>query len=110
VNSLHYGLKALNYGWINSIQLNSILRLIKIILKKKYKIKINSSLIFPITKKPLETRMGSGKAERKFWKCPIIKGMIIFEFGQISLDKIKYINKIIKNRLCFLVKIVKIVY
>jgi len=42
------------------------LRLIKIILKKKIKIKVNCSLIIPITKKPLETRMGSGKAERKF--------------------------------------------
>jgi len=40
--------------------------LIRILLKKKIKVKVNSALIVPITKKPLETRMGSGKGERKF--------------------------------------------
>jgi ribosomal protein L16/L10AE len=40
--------------------------MIKIVFKKKFKMKLNCSLIIPVTKKPLETRMGSGKAERKF--------------------------------------------
>jgi ribosomal protein L16/L10AE len=40
--------------------------MLKILLKKKLRIKLNCSLLIPITKKPLETRMGSGKGERKF--------------------------------------------
>jgi len=51
---------------LDSKQLNSILRLIKVILKKDHELRLNCSLIIPITKKPLETRMGSGKGERKF--------------------------------------------
>jgi large subunit ribosomal protein L16 len=72
--------------------------------------KLNCSLIIPVTKKPLETRMGSGKAERKFWKSPIFKGMIIIEFGRITSDQAKYIFKLIKNRLTFSIKIIRIIY
>lgn len=110
LNQYKYGFKAIEYGWINSIQLNSLLRMIKIKLKKKYKLKLNTSLIIPITKKPLETRMGSGKGERKFWQCPVFKGMIIMEFNKISLIKAKALLKLIKNRLKFSIKLIKIIY
>lgn len=110
VNNYKYGLKAIEFGWIDSIQLNSIIRLIKIYFKKKFLLKLNCSLIIPITKKPLETRMGSGKGERKFWKCPVNVGMILLEFSQITKDQLNFIFKVIKNRLSFLIKIVKIIY
>lgn len=104
INIYKYGIKAIENGWLTSEQIKSILRLIRILLKKKIKIKINTALIIPITKKPLETRMGSGKGERKYWKCPITKGMILLEFGNISKDNMYYLYKIISNRLPFLIK------
>ena len=110
LNIYKFGFKAVEYGWLNNVQITSIMRLLKIIIKKKFKIKLNCSLIIPITLKPLETRMGSGKGERKLWKCPIKKGMIIFEFFYLNEDEIDYIFKIIKNRLPFLIKKVKILY
>jgi len=64
VNFLEYGLKVLENGKITMKHLNSINRLLKKIFKKVIKIKYNVSLITPVTKKPLETRMGKGKAER----------------------------------------------
>lgn len=110
LNNFKFGFKAIEYGWLDSKQLNSIIRLIKIEFKKKYLLKLNCSLIIPITKKPLEMRMGKGKGDRKFWKCPVTKGMVILEFGDISEDQVSYIFKIIKNRLPFLIKLVKIIF
>lgn len=104
------GLKALECGWVDSVQLNSILRMLKIFLDKKVKIKMNCSLVIPITKKPLEMRMGSGKAERKFWKCSVNKGMILLELDNIYDDYGKKILKIISHRLSFKTSIIKIIY
>jgi len=110
LNNYYYGIKALESGWITNKQLGSILRLIKIFLKRKIKLKLNISFITPYTKKPLETRMGSGKAERKYWRCPIKKGMILFEFGELTIDEMNHIFLMISNRLTFLIKLVKIFY
>jgi large subunit ribosomal protein L16 len=110
LNSYYYGIKAIENGWITNKQMSSILRLIKIFLKRKIKLKINASFISAYTKKPLETRMGSGKAERRFWRCPIKKGMILFEFGELSFDEINYIFFMISNRLTFLIKLIKTIY
>lgn len=110
MNIYKFGLKAIESGWLDSIQINSLLRMIRIIASKKIIYKFNCSLIIPITKKPLEVRMGSGKAERKFWKCPVNKGMILIELGNISFQEAKYILKVIKHRLPFLTKMVKIIY
>lgn len=110
LNLYKYGIKALEIGWITSNQINSILRLIRIFLKRKIKLKLNISFIVPFTKKPLESRMGSGKAERKYWKCPIKKGMVLFEFDDLSIDEMNYIYIMIANRLSFLIKLIKLVY
>jgi large subunit ribosomal protein L16 len=64
VNFLEYGLKVLENGKITMKHLNSINRLLKKLFKKTISIKYNVSLITPVTKKPLEVRMGKGKAER----------------------------------------------
>jgi ribosomal protein L16/L10AE len=54
--------------------------------------------------------MGSGKGERKFWKCPVTTGMILFELGDVSYDQAVYVLNVISRRLPFSTKIVKIVY
>jgi len=64
VNFFEYGLKALENGKITIKHLNSITRLLKKLFKKNILVKYNISLLTPITKKPLETRMGKGKGER----------------------------------------------
>jgi large subunit ribosomal protein L16 len=64
VSFFEYGLKVLENGKINLKHLNSITRLLKKLFKKNIAIKYNISLITPVTKKPLETRMGKGKGER----------------------------------------------
>lgn len=97
-------------GKITIKHLNSISRLLKRLYKKNIYIKYNVALIIPVTKKPLETRMGKGKAERKYWECPLKKGMIFLEISNLSKINLKIGLKLVADRLPVLSKIVKIIY
>jgi len=110
VNFFEYGLKALENGKITIKHLNSITRLLKKLFKKNIAIKYNISLLTPVTKKPLETRMGKGKGERDHWECSLKKGCIIIEVGNLNIDDLKYGLKLVSERLPILTKIVKITY
>lgn len=110
VNFFEYGLKALENGKITVKHLNSITRLLKKLFKKNIFIKYNISLITPVTKKPLETRMGKGKGERSYWECSLKKGTIILEIGNLNFDDLKYGLILVSDRLPILTKIVKITY
>jgi len=110
VNFLEYGLKALENGKISMKHLNSINRLLKKLFKKNIYIKYNVSLLTPVTKKPLETRMGKGKAERSYWECQMRKGVVVVEFGNLDNDKLVYALGLVSQRLPVLTKTVKAVY
>ena len=104
-----YGIKAMDNGKLTIKHINALSRLLKRLFKKDVKIKFNISLIIPVTKKPLEARLGGGKAARSHWECPVKKGMIILEIstyldyyylhkGLISvLHKLPFSSKIVKN-------------
>lgn len=110
INFFEYGLKVLENSKVTMKHLNSISRLLKRLYKKDIYVKYNISLITPVTKKPLETRMGKGKGERSHWECSIKKGSIFLEIGNISYDNLSYGLKLVSDRLPFKTKIVKILY
>lgn len=56
-----YGIKALENGKLRLNHLNSFVRLIKRMFKKELSLRLNVSLITPVTKKPREVRMGKVK-------------------------------------------------
>jgi len=110
VTFFEYGLKALENGKVTAKHLNSINRVLRKLFKKTIYIKYNVSLRMPVTKKPLETRMGKGKAERSHWECPFTKGLVIVELGNVSIDKLAYALDLVSQRLPVLTKVVKVVY
>lgn len=110
VNFFEYGLKVLENCKITIKHLNAISRLLKKLFKKDIAIKYNVSLITPVTKKPLEIRMGKGKGERNHWECSLKKGNIIIEIGNLNLNELKYGLKLVSDKLPVLTKIVKIIY
>lgn len=110
VSFFEYGLKALENGKITVKHLNSITRLLKKLFKKNIFIKYNISLLMPVTKKPLETRMGKGKGERSHWECALRKGTIVIEIGNLNYDDLYYGLNLVADRLPVLTKIVKITY
>jgi len=79
-----YGLQALEAGWITARQIEAARRTITHHLKRGGKVWIR---IFPdhsVTKKPAETRMGSGKGAPDHWVAVVKPGRILFEVAGVA--------------------------
>lgn len=75
----HYGLKALEPGWITSRQIEAVRVAIARKVRKHGKMWIRIFPDKPITKKPAETRMGKGKGVPEYWVAVVKPGRILFE-------------------------------
>jgi large subunit ribosomal protein L16 len=78
-----YGLMATSPGWITARQIESARIAITRAVKRGGKVRIT---IFPdrsITRKPLETRMGSGKGSPDHWVAPVKPGRVMFELSGV---------------------------
>ena len=89
-----YGLKALDYARLTSKQIETVYMAINRMLNKQGRVYIN---IFPdisVTSKNIDSRMGKGKGDIKFWICPIRPGKILFEisdvYENIAYDALTY--------------------
>jgi large subunit ribosomal protein L16 len=79
-----YGLMATSPGWITARQIESARIAITRAIKRGGKVRIT---IFPdrsITRKPLETRMGSGKGAPDHWVAPVKPGRVMFELSGVD--------------------------
>lgn len=81
-----YGLQVLEPGWITARQLEAGRVAIVRYLKKGARIWIRVFPDKPVTKKPLETRMGKGKGNVEFWVAPVKKGRIIYEIEGVKRE------------------------
>lgn len=79
-----YGLQALDRAWIKSNQIEACRVSINRNLKRKGKVWIRIFPDKPVSKKPLETRMGKGKGVPEFWVAVVKNGRILFEVGGVS--------------------------
>ncbi len=82
-----YGLKALEGAWITNRQIEAARIAINRYLKREGKLWIRIFPDKPVTKKPLETRMGSGKGSPEFWVAVSKRGKIMFEVGGVSKER-----------------------
>ena len=81
-----YGLQALEAGWITSNQIEAARIAMTRFIKRGGKVWIKIFPDKPITKKPAETRMGSGKGSLEYWVAVVKPGRILFEMEGISED------------------------
>lgn len=81
-----FGLKALDCGWITSRQIEACRVAITRTMKRDGKVWIRIFPDKPVTKKPLETRMGKGKGAPEFWVAVVKPGRIMFEVSGVSKD------------------------
>lgn len=79
-----YGLKALEPGWITQRQIEAARVALTRMMKREGKVWIRIFPDKPVTKKPAETRMGSGKGVPEYWVAVVKPGTIMFELGGIS--------------------------
>jgi large subunit ribosomal protein L16 len=76
-----FGLQAQECGWITSRQIEASRRAMTRYVKRGGKIWIRIFPDKPVTMRPAETRMGSGKGNPEFWVAVIKPGRILFEMG-----------------------------
>ncbi len=86
VNFGEYGLQALEPGWITSRQIESSRVAITRAVKRGGKVWINIFPDKPVTQKPAETRMGSGKGNPEFWVAVVKPGRVMFELAGVAED------------------------
>jgi len=102
-----YGLKALDAGWITNRQIEAARIAMTRKIKRGGKVWIN---VFPdksVTKKPAETRMGSGKGSPEGWVCVIKPGRVMFELAGVSEPLAKEALRLAGQKLSVKTKVVK---
>ena len=78
-----FGLKAQACAWITARQLEAARRAITHYLKRGGKMWIRVFPDKPVSKKPLETRMGGGKGNPEFWVAVVKPGRVLFEVAGV---------------------------
>ncbi|MGN0963525.1 MAG: 50S ribosomal protein L16 [Clostridia bacterium] len=79
-----FGLQATECGWITSRQIEAARIAMTRYMKRGGKVWIKIFPHKPITEKPAETRMGSGKGSPEYWVAVVKPGRVMFEVGGIS--------------------------
>jgi large subunit ribosomal protein L16 len=76
-----YGIQALEPGWLTARQIEAARIAMTRAIKRGGKVWINVFPDKPVTKKPAETRMGSGKGNPEFWVAVVKPGRVLFELS-----------------------------
>ena len=76
-----YGIQALEPGWITARQIEAARIAMTRAIKRGGKVWINVFPDKPVTKKPAETRMGSGKGNPELWVAVVRPGRVLFELS-----------------------------
>ena len=84
-----YGLKALEPAWITNRQIEAARVAMTRYMKRGGKVWINIFPDKPVTQKPAETRMGSGKGNPEKWVAVVKPGRIMFEVAGVSEEVAK---------------------
>ncbi len=78
-----FGLKATTYGRLTARQIEAARRAMTRHVKRQGKIWIRVFPDKPITKKPLEVRMGKGKGNVEYWVMPVQPGRVLYEMDGV---------------------------
>ena len=94
-----YGLQALDRCWLTDRQIEAGRVAILRFVKRTGKLWIRVFPDKPLTKKPLETRMGKGKGNPEFWVAVIKPGRIMFELEGITEEVAKEAFRLASHKL-----------
>ncbi len=81
-----YGLQALEAHWVSARQIEAGRIAAQHFLRRQGKVYIRIFPDKPVSKKPLETRMGKGKAETSFWAARVKPGTMLYEIAGVPQD------------------------
>ena len=94
-----YGLQALEAGWIKSNQIEAARIAMTRFIKRGGNVWIKIFPDKPITKKPAETRMGSGKGSLEYWVAVVKPGRVMFEIAGVPEETAREALRLAMNKL-----------
>ena len=107
LNFGEYGIQALEPGWITARQIEAARVAMTRSIKRGGKVWINVFPDKPVTQKPAETRMGSGKGNPEYWVAVVKPGTIIYEIGGVDEAKAKVAFNRIAHKMPVKVRMVR---
>lgn len=102
-----YGLQALERGWLHAKQIEAARVAIMRHMKRRGKMWIRVFPDKPVTKKPLEVRMGGGKGPVDSWVAVIRPGRVLFEVEGVAEEVAKEALRLAANKLPIKTKFVR---
>ena len=102
-----FGLQALEPAWITSNQIEAARIAMTRYVKRGGKVWIKIFPDKPITEKPAETRMGSGKGSPEYWVAVVKPGRVMFEMDGVTEEQAKEAMRLAANKLPIKCKFVK---
>ena len=102
-----YGLVATQPGWITSNQIEAARQAMTRHTKRGGQVWIKIFPDKPVTAKPAETRMGSGKGAPEYWVCVIKPGRVLFEMKGIPEDVAREALRLAAHKLPIKTKYIK---
>lgn len=103
-----YGLQAVEPGWVTSKQIEAARIALTRYIKRGGKVWINIFPHKPVTKKPAETRMGSGKGVPEHWVAVVKPGKIVFELAGVSDEIAQEAMRLASHKLAIKTKFIKV--
>ena len=101
-----YGLVALEPAWITARQIEASRRVMSRYVRRGAQIWIRIFPDKPVTRKPAETRMGSGKGNPEYWVCVVKPGRVLFEMGGVPEATAREAMRLAAHKLPIKVKFV----
>ena len=107
VTNGEFGLQALEPAWITSRQIEAARIAMTRYTKRGGKVWIKVFPDKPVTEKPAETRMGSGKGSPEYWVAVVKPGRVLFEIGGVSEEVAREAMRLAMHKLPLKCKFVK---
>ena len=101
-----FGLQAVEPGWITSNQIEAARIAMTRFTKRSGQVWIKIFPDKPITKKPAETRMGSGKGSPEYWVAVVKPGRVMFEIAGVSEEVAREALRLASHKLPIKTKVV----
>jgi large subunit ribosomal protein L16 len=99
VNFGDFGLQSMEPGWITSRQIEAARVAMTRHIKRGGKVWITIFPDKPVTQKPAETRMGSGKGNPEFWVAVVKPGRVMFEISGVEEELAREALRLAANKL-----------
>src|SRR6185503_6252496 len=99
INFGDYGIQALEPGWITNRQIEAARIAMTRYIKRGGKVWINIFPDKPVTQKPAETRMGSGKGNPEHWVAVVKPGRVMFELSGVPEQTAREAMRLAQHKL-----------